>query len=42
MILLYVLSIIQHESKLFIKAASKQLLDSLWTTNFIIIFTITG
>jgi len=36
MILLYVLNICYYEPKLIIKTASKQLLDSLWTTNFII------
>jgi len=42
MILLYVLNICRHESKLLIKTASKQPLDSLWTTNILISFTITG
>jgi len=42
MILLYVHNICQHESKVLIKTASTQLLDSLWTTYFLFSFTITG
>jgi len=39
MILLYVHNICQHESKVLIKTASTQLLDSLWTTYFLFSFT---